>query len=69
MATARPDEEADAEAAVPDAVAEPLAVEAAVELDLPADVELAEPPETGLGVGLLAANWKFAHASLVLLLE
>jgi hypothetical protein len=78
LATAPPVGDADADAAVPDAVdeagiepvTEPVALEAPVEADdAPAVVELAEPPETGLGVGLPAASSKFAHASLVLLFE
>jgi hypothetical protein len=65
FATAPPVGEADAEAAVPDAVDEPVALETA-EVDAAAEVELAEPPETGLGVGLPAASSKLAHASRVL---
>jgi hypothetical protein len=74
LTTAPPVEDADADAAVPDVVDEPVdkpvALEAFVELDeAPAGVELAELPDTGLGVGLPAASSKFAHASLVRLLE
>lgn len=50
-------------------VDEPVALEACVELDAAGDVELAEPPETGLGVGLPAASSKFAHARRVRLCE
>lgn len=64
LTTAPPVEDADADAAVPDAVDEPVDLDEA-----PADVELAEPPDTGLGVGLPAASSKFAHANLVWLLD
>ena len=68
--TAPPFDDADAEAAEPDAVDDdPAVLDAAVaELDaaaVPAAVELAELPETGVGVGLPAANWKFAQARRV----
>jgi hypothetical protein len=62
-------DDADAEAAEPDAVDDdPAVLEAAAEeLDvaLAAEVELAEPPETGVGVGLPSANLKFAQARRV----
>lgn len=65
--TAPPFDDADAEAAEPDAVGDDPAVldAAAVELDAAVAVELAEPPETGVGVGLPSANLKFAQARRV----
>jgi hypothetical protein len=68
--TAPPFDDADAEAAEPDAVDDdPAVLDAAVaELDaavVPAAVELAGLPETGVGVGLPAANLKFAQARRV----
>jgi hypothetical protein len=68
--TAPPFDGADAEAAKPDAVDDDPAVldTAVAELDaaaVPAAVELAEPPETGVGVGLPTANLKFAQARRV----
>jgi hypothetical protein len=61
--TAPPFDDADAEAAEPDAVDD----DSAAELDaaVAAEVELAEPPETGVGVGLPSANLKFAQARRV----
>jgi hypothetical protein len=73
--TAPPFDDADAEAEEPDAVDDDPAVpDAAVaELDaavvVAAAVELTEPPETGLGVGLPTANLKFAQARRVRLCE
>jgi hypothetical protein len=74
--TAPPFDDADAEAEEPDAVDDELVVlDAAVaELDaavvvVAAAVELTEPPETGLGVGLPTANLKFAQARRVRLCE
>src|ERR1700733_13568146 len=65
--TAPPFDDADADAAEPDAVGDDPAVldAAAVELDAAVAVELAEPPETGVGVGLPSANLKFAQARRV----
>lgn len=69
--TAPPFDDADAEAAEPDAVDDdPAVLDAAVaELDaavaVAAVVELTELPETGLGVGLPTANLKFAQARRV----
>ena len=61
--TAPPFDDADADAVDDD----PAVLDAAVaELDVAvAAVELAEPPETGLGVGLPSANLKFAQARRV----
>jgi len=69
--TAPPFDVADAEAAEPDAVDDDAAVldaaeEEPEELAGPAgEVELVEPPETGVGVGLPSANLKFAQARRV----
>lgn len=69
--TAPPFDDADAEAAEPDAVDDdPAVLDAATEepeeLAGPAaEVELVEPPETGVGVGLPSANLKFAQARRV----
>jgi hypothetical protein len=69
--TAPPFDAADAEAAEPDAVDDDAAVldaaeEEPEELAGPAvEVELVEPPETGVGVGLPSANLKFAQARRV----
>jgi hypothetical protein len=69
--TAPPFDDADAEAAEPDAVDDDPAVldATAAELDaavaVAVAVELAEPPETGVGVGLPSANLKFAQARRV----
>jgi hypothetical protein len=69
LVMAPPVDDADAEAAEPDAVEDdPAVLDApAAELDaaVPAAVELAEPPETGVGVGLPSANLKFAQARRV----
>jgi hypothetical protein len=60
--TAPPFDGADAEAAEPDAVDDdPVAELAAVA----AEVELAEPPETGVGVGLPSVSLKFTRARWV----
>jgi hypothetical protein len=69
--TVPPFDDADAEAAEPDAVDDdPAVLDAATEepeeLASPAaEVELVEPPETGVGVGLPSANLKFAQARRV----
>ena len=69
--TAPPFDDADGEAAEPDAVDDDAAVldaeaEEPEELAGPAaEVELVEPPETGVGVGLPSANLKFAQARRV----
>ena len=52
-------------AAVLEAAAEPELLAAAAELDAAPAVELAPPPETGLGVGLPAASSKLAHTRRV----
>ena len=85
LATAPPVCDAEAEAALPDAVDDPVddpaaVLEAAAEPDelaaapesvdeAAAEVELAPPPETGLGVGLPAASAKLAQARRVRLWE
>jgi hypothetical protein len=76
--TAPPVEDAGVEVAVPDAVDEPVVLGAAAEpdelaavaeLDATGVVELAEPPATGVGVGLPGASSKFAQARRVRLWE
>src|ERR1700722_16444893 len=61
--TAPPFGDADTEAAEPDAVGDDPAAE--LDAAVAAEVELAEPPETGVGVGLPSANLKFAQARRV----
>jgi hypothetical protein len=61
--TAPPFDDADAKAAEPDAVDDDPAAE--LDAAVAAEVELAEPPETGVGVGLPSANLKFAQARRV----